>query len=180
MADPLSAEEANFIGVFDDLAVLPLDLLTIDGNVNGTGCSGKYGGKEHSSHCGREGQGESNLKNTNKVADEFAHVGNGSNPLDASLYVPRDDKFVEIDGNLIIQSILASDLAPVIPGIHPCLYRSPAMGQRIPALEERENVNSTTQEWYLKDFAGPLLSSGMCTKVFEFDASSSASDISME
>ncbi|KAH0683063.1 hypothetical protein KY290_021642 [Solanum tuberosum] len=36
------------------------------------------------------------------------------------------------------------------------------------------------QEWYLEGLAGPLLSSGMCTEVFQFDASSSARDISME
>ncbi|KAH0758150.1 hypothetical protein KY290_021643 [Solanum tuberosum] len=124
-------------------------VLTIDGSVNETGY---YGGKDHSSNCGRGGQGESNQKNTNKVADEFVHVGNGSDPLTASLYVPRNDKLVENDGNLIIQSVLASekamafhgsadkknrevglivpgDLAPAIPGIHPRLYRSPAMRQ---------------------------------------------------
>ncbi|KAH0758155.1 hypothetical protein KY290_021648 [Solanum tuberosum] len=178
-------------------------VLTVDGPVNGTGCSGKYGGKDHSSHCGRGGQGESNQKNTNKAVDEFTHVGNGSDPLVASLYVPRNDKLVDIDGNLIVQSVLASekamafhgsadkknrevgltvpgDLAPAIPGIHPRLYRSPAIGQNILGSEEKENVKSTMQEWYLEGLAGPLLSSDMCTEVFQFDASSSAKDISME
>ncbi|TMW82693.1 hypothetical protein EJD97_005323, partial [Solanum chilense] len=46
--------------------------------------------------------------------------------------------------------------------------------------KDKENVKSTTQEWYLEGLAGPLLRSGMCTEVFEFDVSSSASDISME
>ncbi|KAG5611452.1 hypothetical protein H5410_022733 [Solanum commersonii] len=147
--------------------------------------------------------GESNQKNTNKAADEFAHVGNGSDPLAASLYVPRNDKLVNIYGNLIIQSVLASekamafhgsadkknreaglsvpgDLAPAIPGIHPRLYRSPTMGQSILGSEEKENVKSTMQEWYLEGLAGPLLSSGMCTEVFQFDTSSSARNISME
>ncbi|KAK6791893.1 hypothetical protein RDI58_010974 [Solanum bulbocastanum] len=129
-------------------------VLTIVRPVNWTGCSGKYGGKDHSLHCGWGGKGENNKKNTNKAANEFAHVGNGSDPLEASLYVPRNDKLVEIDGNLIIQFVLASEkamafhgsadkknreaclavpsyLAPAIPGIHPCLYRSPTMGQSI-------------------------------------------------
>ncbi|KAH0693445.1 hypothetical protein KY285_020542 [Solanum tuberosum] len=165
--------------------------------------SRKYGGKDHSSHCGRGGHGESNQKNTNKAADKFVHVGNGSDPLAASLYVPRNDKLVEIDGNLIIQYVSASekamafhgsadkknkeagltvpgDLAPVIPGIHPRLYRSLAMGQIILGSKEKENVKSTMQEWYLEGLAGSLLSSGMCTKVFQFDASTSGRDISME
>ena len=50
-------------------------VLTIDGLVNGTGYSGKYGGIDHSSLCGRGGQGESNQQNTNKVVDEFVHGG---------------------------------------------------------------------------------------------------------
>jgi hypothetical protein len=44
-------------------------------------------------------------------SDEFACVRNGSKPLVASLYVPRNDKLVKIDGNLIIHSILASEKA---------------------------------------------------------------------
>jgi len=122
------------------------------GPVNEIGYSAKYSGKDHSSHCGRGGHGESNQKNTNKATNKFVHLGNGSDSLAASLYVPRNDKLVEIDGNLIIQCVSASekamafhgsadkknretgltvpgDLAPVIPGIHPRLYRSPAMRQ---------------------------------------------------
>ncbi|KAG5611467.1 hypothetical protein H5410_022748, partial [Solanum commersonii] len=45
------------------------------------------------------GQGESNQHNTNKVANEFVHLGNGSDPLEASLYAPRNDKLGEIVGN---------------------------------------------------------------------------------
>ncbi|XP_027772588.1 bZIP transcription factor 17-like [Solanum pennellii] len=172
-------------------------VLTIDEPVNGTGYSGKYDGKNHSSHCGQRGQGESNKQNTNKAGDEFVHVGNGSDPLVASLYVPRNDKLVEIDGSLIIQSILASekamafhgsaekknkeaglavpgDIAPTIPAVHPRLYRSPEVGQRTLGSDENENVKSTILRWYLEGVAGPLLSSGMCTEVFQFDASSSA------
>uniref|UniRef100_M1DV59 BZIP transcription factor family protein n=1 Tax=Solanum tuberosum TaxID=4113 RepID=M1DV59_SOLTU len=138
-----------------------LGILTIDGLVNGTGYSGKYGGKDHSLHCGQGDQGESNQKNTNKAADTFVHVGNGSDSLAASLYVPSNDKLVNIHGNSIIQSVFASekamashgsadkknseaglavpgDLAPAVPGIHPCLYRSPAAGQRTLGSEETE------------------------------------------
>jgi len=71
--------------------------------------------------------------------------GNGSNSLAASLYVPSNDKLVEIHGNSIIQCVFSSekamashgsvdkknseaglavpgDLAPAVPGIHHCLY----------------------------------------------------------
>ncbi|XP_055807483.1 bZIP transcription factor 17-like [Solanum dulcamara] len=172
-------------------------VLVVDGPVNGTGYSGKYGGKDYSSHCGRGGHGESSQQNTNKAADEFVHVGNGSDALAASLYVPRNDKLVKIDGNLIIQSVLASekamashrgadrnnretglavpgDLAPAIPGSHPRLYRSSAVGQRALGTVEKENAKSTMQQWFLEGVAGPLMSSGMCTEVFQFDVSSSA------
>ncbi|KAG5611447.1 hypothetical protein H5410_022728 [Solanum commersonii] len=136
-------------------------VLTIDGLVNGIGYSGKYGGKDHSLHCGQGDQGESNQKNTNKAADTFVYVGNGSDSLAASLYVPSNDKLVNIHGNSIIQSVFASekamashgsvdkknnegglavpgDLALVVLGIHPCLYRSPAAGQRVLGSEETE------------------------------------------
>ncbi|KAK6791678.1 hypothetical protein RDI58_010759 [Solanum bulbocastanum] len=83
-------------------------VLTNDGHLNGIDYFRKYGAKDHSLHCRQGGQGESNQQNSNMVVDEFVLVGNGSDPLAASLYVPRNDKLVEIDGNLIIQSILES------------------------------------------------------------------------
>ncbi|KAH0693450.1 hypothetical protein KY285_020547 [Solanum tuberosum] len=119
----------------------------------------RYG--DHNLHCGWGDQGESNQKNTNKVAAKFVHVGNGSDSLAASLYVPSNDKLVDIHGNSIIQSIFAiekamashrsadaknskaslavpGDLALDVPGIHPFLYRSPAAGQRTLGSEEKE------------------------------------------
>ncbi|KAG2290728.1 hypothetical protein Bca52824_050332 [Brassica carinata] len=53
-------------------------------------------------HCGRDSAAESSVP-----------PGNGSEPLVASLFVPRNDKLVKIDGNLIINSILASEKAVV-------------------------------------------------------------------
>ncbi|OWM73097.1 bZIP transcription factor 17 [Punica granatum] len=50
-------------------------------------------------------------------ADESVPLRNGSEPLVASLYVPRNDKLVKIDGNLIIQSVLASEKAKESPEI---------------------------------------------------------------
>ncbi|KAG5611434.1 hypothetical protein H5410_022715 [Solanum commersonii] len=116
------------------------------------GYSRKYDGKGHSSHCEWGVHGESNQKNTNKAADKFVHVGNGSDPLAASLYVPRNDKLVVIDGNLIIQYVLASEIAMAFHGSANMKNRE--VGLTVP---------------------GSLLSSGMCTEVFQFDASASGS-----
>ncbi|KAL3819671.1 hypothetical protein ACJIZ3_005576 [Penstemon smallii] len=156
--------------------------------VNGTEC-----GKEFSGNCGQRGHGIGGEPS----ADEFACLGNGSEPLVASLYVPRNDKLVKIDGNLIIHSVLASDksmashgkegdetslvvpghLSPAIPvgvgsnGVrHPPLY---ALGS---GSEQEDNLKPTApagklQQWFREGLTGPLLSSGMCTEVFQFDVS---------
>ncbi|KAI4348574.1 hypothetical protein L6164_009283 [Bauhinia variegata] len=146
-------------------------------------------------------------------SDEFVHLDNSSEPLLASLYVPRNDKLVKIDGNLIIHSILASekavasqtahkekdkretglaiskdwDSALAIPevggnrGRHPHLYRSPPKQRKALASGSAEtlkdHLKSTAsdgkmQQWFREGLAGPMLSSGMCTEVFQFDISS--------
>ncbi|KAF8395752.1 hypothetical protein HHK36_019703 [Tetracentron sinense] len=172
-------------------------------------------------------------------------LGNASESLVASLYVPRNDKRVKIDGNLIIHSVLASEKAMAssraltegknfkatvswandvgetslaIAGNfaaalavskdgnngerHHHLYRSPTERQK--ALESgsedtfKENskstsVDGTLQKWFHEGLAvyemansevrsmlldvasseaqGPILSSGMCTEVFQFETS---------
>ncbi|CAH2058579.1 unnamed protein product, partial [Thlaspi arvense] len=55
-------------------------------------------------HCGRDSDDKS-------ATESAVPPGNGSEPLVASLFVPRNDKLVKIDGNLIINSILASEKA---------------------------------------------------------------------
>ncbi|KAL6193328.1 hypothetical protein ACLB2K_034412 [Fragaria x ananassa] len=125
-------------------------------------------------------------------------VGNASEPLVASLYVPRNDKLVKIDGNLIIHSVLASEKAKAhkksrearvegakgfvsalaIPeagvnrGRRAPLYRTPA-GQR-KALTAG-SADGKLQQWFREGLAGSLLSSGMCTEVFQFDVSAANS-----
>lgn len=59
---------------------------------------------ERGRHLGEE-RGERQSPN------DFGRQGNASEPLVASLYVPRNDKMVKIDGNLIIHSIMASEKA---------------------------------------------------------------------
>lgn len=86
-------------------------VLAVDGNVSGTNYEKYSGGrdivKDKHQVRGQGGGGEV----TKDGMDEFAQVGNGSVPLAASLYVPRNDKLVKIDGNLIIHSVLASEKA---------------------------------------------------------------------
>lgn len=65
--------------------------------LNGSEAGGKYGGK-------RDSGGGSGV-------NEFVQLANVSEPLVASLYLPRNDKLVKIDGNLIIHSVLASEKA---------------------------------------------------------------------
>ncbi|XP_074320530.1 bZIP transcription factor 17-like [Silene latifolia] len=132
--------------------------------------------------------------------------GNTSEPLVASLYVPRNDKLVKIDGNLIIHSVLASEKAMTsnmavgpttseetslaIHGSYPP-YPTPGPGSndwRYPHLDRNQNgrqralpsgstdftpvgSDGKLQQWFREGLAGPMLSSGMCTEVFQFDIS---------
>ncbi|KFK42323.1 hypothetical protein AALP_AA2G241100 [Arabis alpina] len=70
----------------------------------GTGVSNSKG-----MHCGRDSD-RGTGKNVS-ATESSVPPGNGSEPLVASLFVPRNDKLVKIDGNLIINSILASEKA---------------------------------------------------------------------
>ncbi|CAL0323520.1 unnamed protein product [Lupinus luteus] len=133
--------------------------------------------------------------------------GNASEPLVASLYVPRNDKLVKIDGNLIIHSIMASektmasqavaqvkkDTGLAIPnsalaipeagrnnGQHPHVYgvspeQRKALGSgSTKTLKDHMKSSATDgkmQQWFREGLAGPMLSSGMCTEVFQFDVS---------
>lgn len=148
--------------------------------VNGSEFDENHGGsRDYSSnsgvHHGQRGQGNSG----DPSADESVRLENGSEPLAASLYVPRNDKLVKIDGNLIIHSVLASekamasnrngggetglavpgDLAPAIPGQD--VGRN---GARYPLLRalgavDKDGVKSTAtdgrlQQWFREGLAG--------------------------
>ncbi|KAL0453246.1 UNVERIFIED_CONTAM: bZIP transcription factor 17 [Sesamum latifolium] len=164
--------------------------------VNGTEYSEKHGGRRDSSsnsgvQCGQRGGGEPS-------ADELVRLGNGSEPLAASLYVPRNDKLVKIDGNLIIHSVLASEKAMAshgkgggetglaVPGDLARAISVPGVGRngaRLPHLRalgsgsaDKDNMQSKAtegrlQQWFREGLAGPMLSAGMCTEVFQFDVS---------
>ncbi|OIW03204.1 hypothetical protein TanjilG_21836 [Lupinus angustifolius] len=153
---------------------------------------------------------ESNERHDLHSDESVRPGGNASEPLVASLYVPRNDKLVKIDGNLIIHSIMASEKtmasqmesqvkkdkretglaipnsALAIPeagrnsGQHPHMYRvsheqRKALGSgSTKTLKDHMKSSATDgkmQQWFREGVAGPMLSSGMCTEVFQFDAS---------
>lgn len=169
-------------------------------------------GKESKSKPGKQGSQTNGIDLT----------GNASEPLVASLYVPRNDKLVQIDGNLIIHSFLASEKAMasrathdktrVSPNnessqnglaiadnlaaavsvsndgrhveSHPHMYRSSSVrhkalnsGSRDRSAKDSQKSAATEgslQKWFREGLAGPILSSGMCSEVFQFDTSPSA------
>ncbi|KAL9676150.1 hypothetical protein QQ045_004363 [Rhodiola kirilowii] len=136
---------------------------------------------------------------------ESSKEGNFSLPLVASLYVPRNDKLVKIDGNLIIHSVLASEKAmksqktsatmkskttglAVPKNVAPAWAYSEAgknrnrqphlfknQNERRRALADSSKASSDDpQQWFREGLAGPMLSSGLCTEVFQFDMSPGA------
>lgn len=151
---------------------------------NGTSNSVGFGHGKHSSdgfHYGKKdhnGGEEASIKH-----GEIVCSGNGSEPLAASLYVPRNDKLVKIDGNLIIHSVLASEKAMAshggaetksseetslaIPGDltpakrHPHMYQGPAERPRAlgSGTIDRDNKRLTgadgmLQQWFQEGLAG--------------------------
>ncbi|GER52555.1 BZIP transcription factor family protein [Striga asiatica] len=139
--------------------------------------------------------------------DEFVPSGNGSQSLAASLYVPRNDRMVKIDGNLIIHSVLASEKAMassngkggsetglVVPrdlgssrSVNGVGINGGARHVQLRALgsgsgDEDGGVKSSAsdgslQQWFREGLAGPMLSSGVCTEVFQFDVSAAGAII---
>lgn len=158
---------------------------------------------------------------------------NNSTALVASLFVPRNDKLVKIDGNLIIHAVLAGEKASralsasqsrgnkdghvdtislqkeyeknslaVRTERHRALaaaaaattdsarnvdtntkflgdatqnpnYRALASNFKTSYRDDMEStaVDRSLKQWFQEGLAGPVLSSGMCTEVFQFDAS---------
>lgn len=205
-------------------------VLTVSGHLNGSddtlGGLYKFANNKDCER-GRVGGKESKVEPKEQRSrplpdsDGFDPFNNSSEPLVASLYVPRNDKLVKIDGNLIIHSIMASEkamasrtspetkstspetknneetglalassLAPALAyseagrtkGRHSHLYRNPGERQRAlsgSADSYKDNIKSPTadgklQQWFREGLAGPMLGSGMCTEVFQFDVSPSS------
>ncbi|KAF8044714.1 hypothetical protein N665_7184s0002 [Sinapis alba] len=124
-------------------------------------------------------------------------LGNGSELLVASLFVPRNEKLVKLDGSLIIHSIsasekdIASETKPELRSSDSTRTRDMSKHlytEKQKALlssvsdDSKDKLNSTTsngemQQWFREGVAGPMFSSEMCTEVFQFDVSSTSGAI---
>ncbi|XP_078444925.1 bZIP transcription factor 17-like [Wolffia australiana] len=118
-----------------------------------------------------------------RESKENGSSGNASEPLFASLYVPRNDKLVKIDGNLIIQSVMANERATEESGSASkggnkehgpsdqdrkeatSLAIAGTLGLPLPVSESRRE----RKEWFQEGLEGPIWNSGICTEVFSFE-----------
>nr|AUS89394.1 basic-leucine zipper transcription factor family protein [Sesuvium portulacastrum] len=175
-------------------------VLMVGNHVERTGYRGGMGVSDGKFGHGRVLQ----QSNSSSGSDGGSSMGNSSEPLVASLYVPRNDKMVKIDGNLIIHSVLASEKAMAsetdsgvktseetslaiagsyppypIPGSgrssgrhpHHDTGRQRALGSGSSGDSKTSGSDGKLQQWFREGLAGPMLSSGMCTEVFQFDVS---------
>ncbi|EMS66215.1 TGACG-sequence-specific DNA-binding protein TGA-1B [Triticum urartu] len=128
---------------------------------------------------------------------------NSSETLPALLYIPRNGKHVKINGNLVIQSVVASEKASsrmchsdgktscnqgqedtslAIPG-HVAQLNSGEVMESAKAIKNKlmalppgdgsiyRDDDELLPQWFSEAMSGPMLSSGMCTEVFQFDIS---------
>lgn len=161
-------------------------ILTVSGHMNGSednvrgGLSkDKFDGYNRIHH---ERQKEQKKEWPLPGSDEFVRLGNASEPLIASLYVPRNDKLVKIDGNLIIHSVLASEKAKASHA-HPEVKNNYALaipkargnrGRRAPLFSnptqrQKDHLKSTAadgklQQWFREGLAG----NNLCFQSFPF------------
>ncbi|AQK85965.1 bZIP transcription factor 39 [Zea mays] len=109
-------------------------------------------------------------------------ANNSSEILPALLYVPRNGKHVMINGNLIIHSVMASEKAVAHKGSNSqsvkdhketsvaiARYLSPP-GKDMNS-KEMFPPDAPLPQWFREGMEGPVLNSGMCSEVFQFDIS---------
>lgn len=107
---------------------------------------------------------------------------NSSEILPALLYVPRNGKHVKINGNLIIHSVLASEKAVAHrasngksakdhkeTSVAIARYLSPPGKDK--NSKEAFPPDAQLPQWFREGMEGPILNSGMCSEVFQFDIS---------
>ncbi|ESQ48957.1 hypothetical protein EUTSA_v10020207mg [Eutrema salsugineum] len=145
------------------------------------------------SHGERESCGGVDYSAHPKVEGRPSSLCNASEPLFASLYVPRNDGLVKIDGNLIIHSVLASEKATAfakmnnsetikskeheltIPGVLSSALAVPEVrgnGAMLPhskALSSGSAEGKRLHQWFHEGGSGTLMDYSMCTEVFQFD-----------
>ncbi|KAG8085576.1 hypothetical protein GUJ93_ZPchr0010g10189 [Zizania palustris] len=161
-------------------------------------------GQSHSRVLGVSSQGRSGLNNSAMVGVEVGKMmentgrpgqkhqtaHNTSEILPALLYVPRNGKHVKINGNLIIQSVLASEKAVAHKASkgdsdqsakdHKETSVAIASYLLLPGKDmNRQDASSADgplPQWFREGMAGPILNSGMCSEVFQFDISTASSN----
>jgi hypothetical protein len=115
---------------------------------------------------------------------------NSSETLPALLYVPRNGKHVKINGNLIIHSVLASEKAVAHKtskhnsdqaGIDHketsiAIARHLSLPESYLNPQEKSPVDGPLPQWFREGMAGPILNSGMCSEVFQFDISTASTN----
>ncbi|KAM0916316.1 hypothetical protein ACQ4PT_010376 [Festuca glaucescens] len=135
---------------------------------------------------------DSGMRMGTDVIAEQKHgpVLNASETLPALLYVPRNGKHVKINGNLIIHSVLASEKAVAHrtskdrsehSGIdHKDTTIAIASHLSLPGNnmnpQEKSPVDGPLPQWFREGMAGPILNSGMCSEVFQFDISTASTN----
>ncbi|KAH7677233.1 Basic-leucine zipper domain-containing protein [Dioscorea alata] len=144
--------------------------------------------------------GVSNYPNVFNGTEEVGTMKNSSESLPAFLYVPRNGKHVKINGNLIIHSFLAGEKAMKKArdttgkdSEETGLAIAGNVGSALAISEHQRAIGSNSkdhygeslkrtpgegplQQWFREGLAGPILNSGMCTEVFQFEVSPSSVD----
>ncbi|KQK06265.1 bZIP transcription factor 39 [Brachypodium distachyon] len=133
---------------------------------------------------------DSGMMMANGDSTEQKHAPNSSETLPALLYVPRNGKHVKINGNLIIHSVLASEKAVAHTAskhnngqsdidhkeTSVAIARHLSLPGNNMKPQEKSPVDGPLPQWFREGMAGPILNSGMCSEVFQFDISTASTN----
>ncbi|CAN6346836.1 unnamed protein product [Urochloa humidicola] len=123
--------------------------------------------------------------NADGAGQKHRAAQNSSEILPALLYVPRNGKHVKINGNLIIHSVLASEKAVAhrasnVQSVKDHKETSVAIARYLSPSGKDKNSKETfppdaaLPQWFREGMKGPILNSGMCSEVFQFDISAAS------
>ncbi|KAF8765633.1 hypothetical protein HU200_008124 [Digitaria exilis] len=124
-------------------------------------------------------------ENADRAGQKHRPAHNSSEVLPALLYVPRNGKHVKINGNLIIHSVLASEKAVAhrasdSQSVKDHKETSVAIARYLSPPGKDANSketfpqDATLPQWFREGMEGPILNSGMCSEVFQFDISAAS------
>uniref|UniRef100_A0A0D9ZZ52 BZIP domain-containing protein n=1 Tax=Oryza glumipatula TaxID=40148 RepID=A0A0D9ZZ52_9ORYZ len=128
--------------------------------------------------------------NTDGPGKKHQPAHNSSEILPALLYVPRNGKHVKINGNLIIHSVLASEKAVAHKASKDdsdqsardhketsvAIARYLSLPGKDVNRQETSSADGPLPQWFREGMEGPILNSGMCSEVFQFDISTASSN----